>query len=284
MLGEPFGTSSDFENLTPRQQEQLRERLEEGFFLRQSRGAFNFFAHRGDWDAAVILDACRFDTFADALGRPGALQGTLEERISPGSCTEDWLAECLEGDLSDVVYISASPYISRWYFEQAGIDVRLAHLEEVWRSGWDDGLHTVPPAAVTAAYRRLAGLFAGAKFVLHYMQPHQPFIGAARVPGAGWRAYFGAMELDVPQLEGKTAMEMLEDGEATREVVYAAYRANLDLVLGEVAGLLPQLPQRVVITADHGECFGECGIFGHPPGLTMPELIRVPYFRLDVQA
>ena len=33
----------------------------------------------------------------------------------------------------------------------------------------------------------------------------------------------------------------------------------------------------VVITADHGEAFGEFGIFGHPCGTPLPELIVVPY-------
>ena len=41
------------------------------------------------------------------------------------------------------------------------------------------------------------------------------------------------------------------------------------------------LPPRTVITADHGEAFGECGIFGHPPGLLLPELIEVPYLTIE---
>jgi hypothetical protein len=77
--------------------------------------------------------------------------------------------------------------------------------------------------------------------------------------------------------QGKTPLEMLADGETDRQTVLAAYRANLRLALAAVAGSLDVLPPRVVVTADHGEAFGECGIFGHPPGLLLPELIEVPY-------
>lgn len=283
--------------------ERLR-RLEEGYFLQNApAGAFDVFEHREEWRTAIVLDACRFDAFA----KVNRLPGTLAKRISVASCTEDWGLRCLDRPLADVVYISGSPYVSTWYLEQLGVERQLAHLEEVWRDGWDDTLHTVPPRAIADAFDRLYPQWPDKKFVLHFMQPHHPYIGPFRVRGAGWRKYFGAMELDVPQLEGRTPIEMLEDGKASREEVVRAYESNLELVLGEVERLLhrppgatgvsllgptgvspvgpeeaqPALPRPVVVTADHGEAFGESGVFGHPCGTPLPELLEVPYLVIE---
>lgn len=289
-------------------EQDLRRRVEEGYFLQNvDPGAFDLMEHREQWGTAVILDACRFDTFEKVIGKRGQAPFSNDKRgpagkrglapfspfengacpllpkISVASCTEDWVLRCLDRPLEDVAYISASPYISRWYLEQVGIPMRLGHLEEVWKHGWDDQLHTVPPQAVAEAFHRLRAEFvaredAPTKFVLHFMQPHQPFIGQVRLAKAGWRKYFGAMELDVAELEGQTPIEMLEDGCVSRAEVEAAYESNLELVLQAVCELLPDLPRPVVVTADHGEALGECGVFGHPCGLPLPELIEVPYW------
>ena len=271
-------TSAPLENLSEPQRQELRERIEKGFLLQNGDpGWFSLLAERSQWDAAIVLDACRFDVFE----KVNFIPGRLARRISPGSCTEDWIAATFDGKFDDVVYLSASPYISRWYLDQIRLPMPFAHIEDIWRSGWDDSLHTVPPVTVAAAYRRLRPAFPQKKFILHFMQPHHPYIGAARVTGAGWRKYFGAMELDSPQLEGQTPVEMLESGQADRAAVLAAYEANLTLALRKIETLLPELPPRSVITADHGEAFGECGIYGHPCGLPMPELIAVPYLVVD---
>jgi hypothetical protein len=270
-------TASPLDSLSDDQRRELQARLEEGFDLRNTSPRwFSLLAERAEWDLAVVLDACRYDVFAET----NTLPGRLERRVSPGSCTEDWIAATFEGRMDDVVYVSATPYVSRWYMEQIGMEPPFAHIEEVWQSGWDDSLHTVPPRAVADAWRRLRPALPGKKFVLHFMQPHHPYIGKVGVKGAGWRKYFGAMETDQPELEGKTPTEMLADGEAQRDEVLAAYRANLELVLEVVADIVSDQPGRMVVTADHGEAFGECGIYGHPPGLLMPELICVPYLRL----
>ncbi|MFB3894153.1 MAG: hypothetical protein ACE15C_19285 [Phycisphaerae bacterium] len=276
--------SSALDHLTEDQRRQLRRRLEEGYHLRNvDSKCFSLLAEWDKWDTAIVLDACRFDAFQ----KVNFLPGRLARRISPGSCTEDWIAACLEGlagsRLDDVAYISASPYVSRWYFEQIGVQMPFAQLEEVWRSGWDDSLHTVPPTAVIDAWRSAGGgcgRTTGRKFVLHFMQPHHPYIGAVRIPGAGWRQFFGAMELDAPQLEGQTPTEMLEDGRIDRETAVRAYESNLKFVLDSLAAIRNELSPRTVITSDHGETFGECGIFGHPCGLPMPELIEIPYLEL----
>jgi glucan phosphoethanolaminetransferase (alkaline phosphatase superfamily) len=70
----------------------------------------------------------------------------------------------------------------------------------------------------------------------------------------------------------------LAKGRLSRETVWSAYLDTLRAGLDEVAVLLENVDaERVIITADHGECFGEWGLFGHHRAVPVPELIRVPW-------
>jgi arylsulfatase A-like enzyme len=81
-----------------------------------------------------------------------------------------------------------------------------------------------------------------------------------------------------------TAVEMhpwpaLRRGEADYETVWEHYLDNLRYALDEVRVLLENLDaETVVITADHGEAFGDFGAHGHPDGLLLPQIKRVPWF------
>jgi len=70
---------------------------------------------------------------------------------------------------------------------------------------------------------------------------------------------------------------LLRRGEVTTERVWAAYEANLRYVLEEVAALLDNVSGRLVLTADHGNCFGEWGLYGHPMHTPVPALLAVPW-------
>ncbi|MFQ5885465.1 MAG: hypothetical protein ACE5IO_10250, partial [Thermoplasmata archaeon] len=53
------------------------------------------------------------------------------------------------------------------------------------------------------------------------------------------------------------------------------------LALDWVMRLVQVLKGRVVITSDHGNLFGEYGLFRHPRGLYLPELTQVPWLELQ---
>ena len=199
-------TRSILENAGAGAQE-LGRRLEQGRALReQAGGGFCLMDQREHWDLAVVLDACRYDVFA----RVNRLPGRLEKRISPGSSTEEWVEVNCDGDFQDVVYVSASPYVSRLYLEQLGLSVPFAHLEETWKKGWDENLHTVPPQAVMEAYRRVKTAWPMKRFVLHFMQPHYPFIGATRIGAEGWRKYWARSRPSRPSCKGPPSMSCLK--------------------------------------------------------------------------
>ena len=45
----------------------------------------------------------------------------------------------------------------------------------------------------------------------------------------------------------------------------------------EVERLKEQLPGRVILTADHGEAFGEYRLYGHGAGLRIEGLVKAPW-------
>ena len=70
-----------------------------------------------------------------------------------------------------------------------------------------------------------------------------------------------------------------------REEAIEAYEDNLRFVLKYVKKITDKYPQkRIIITSDHGDCFGEYGLFGHPPNVHIKELIEVPWFEVENKA
>jgi len=76
---------------------------------------------------------------------------------------------------------------------------------------------------------------------------------------------------------------MLDAGEVTREVVWSAYRSNLEFAWPAVNQLLDELPGLTAVTSDHGNAMGERAwpfpirVYGHPLGILIPPLTEVPW-------
>jgi hypothetical protein len=103
--------------------------------------------------------------------------------------------------------------------------------------------------------------------MLHYIQPHAPYIADAI-----------QNEDDISQTESRP-MWALRSGHIDRATGWEMYLDNLRLALDSVEILLENLDaQRVVLTADHGESFGEYGgKFGHIDGYLTPQVRKVPW-------
>ncbi|PSQ35968.1 hypothetical protein BRD05_03965 [Halobacteriales archaeon QS_9_70_65] len=219
-----------------------------------------------DWDLLVVLDACRADLWAETVPPDGDLPvGTT--RLSPAGTSAEWLEAVLgrpAAALSSVGYVTANPYSDGHVDGDA-----LGYLREVWRDAWDDDLGTVPPRAVTDAAVRAGRARDLDRLIVHYMQPHFPSVADDRDDGVALEA-FGDRSLSV--------WEDLRFGRRSRADVWAAYRANLRAVLDDVQLLLSNVDaDRAVITADHGNAFGERGVYGHAAGLAFRPLREVPW-------
>ncbi|MFC7157958.1 hypothetical protein ACFQPA_21300 [Halomarina halobia] len=223
-----------------------------------------------DWDNLVILDACRYDMFAEQHYLPGR----LESRISRGSAT--W--EFLEGNfanrvLEDTVYVTASPMLHR---NEDALNTRLHAVMNVWQeNGWDERYRTVLPETTTEYAMRAAERYPNKRIIVHYLQPHYPFLGPTG------QEHF---PLDTLALWGELKEGTLDIPE---EILWRAFRENLDIVLPHVEELMEVFEGRTVVTSDHGQVIGErcypipVREYGHPIGIYMDELVRVPWLVYD---
>ncbi len=226
------------------------------------------------WDTLIVLDACRLDVFRTAW--PGC-----SSIVSPGSCTLDWVEANFVRNpsnhaLADVTMVTANPYSSREFFDTKGWSYPLAACISAWKVGWDMELDTVPPETVVEETIR-AQEGDSDRLLVHFLQPHAPFIGDPSLPMPLGRDPKRPIGYGV----GDATWRAIRSGLVPIEEAKAAYRGNLQLVLRHVSRLLGILEGRIVITSDHGELFGEYGLFGHPERVSVPPLVNVPWLELD---
>ncbi|WP_199174850.1 alkaline phosphatase family protein [Halegenticoccus soli] len=216
-----------------------------------------------DWDNLLILDACRYDAFAEEADLPG----TLESRTSRGSMTREWVrGNFSDRKLYDTVYVTGNGNFD-YVRDKIGADI---HAEvPLWRDEHRTGAgkSITPPETVAEATLRCAEEYPTKRIVGHFVQPHTPYLGPT-----GERFDPRVPLKDIPRRYDVSV------GEIAR-----AYRENLSLVLEEVETLVAELPGKTVVTADHGELLGDrlrpvpVRDYGHPDGIYMDELVTVPW-------
>jgi len=142
---------------------------------------------------------------------------------------------------------------------------RFGGFYEVWRTHATHH-NAVPPVTMRQATREAHERHE--RVVAHWLQPHEPFI-ASDAPIVGGAA------------TKSNVWDALQRGEVGAGVVWDSYKATLELALEHVDALLEEVDARVLVTADHGNAFGEWGIYGHPWGWPQPAVRRVPWVLVD---
>ena len=100
------------------------------------------------------------------------------------------------------------------------------------------------------------------------MQPHTPYRG---------------LDLDGLGVTGdktfrETVWDWIASGRLSRDEAWEYYLDNLRWVLDDLEVLLRNVnSDRVIISADHGEAFGEWGAYGHSPHGQFAGLREVPW-------
>jgi len=135
------------------------------------------------WDYLIVLDACRYDYFSELYR--GYLRGELKKVISPGSSTLEWCKKSFQEVYSDVIYISANPYInSKGRIEGFNASNHFCKVIDVWDWGWNEEFGTVHPKTVNEAVQSFKDDYPNKRFIIHYLQPHAPYLGyKPRIPG-----------------------------------------------------------------------------------------------------
>lgn len=227
-----------------------------------------------DWDNLIILDGCRYDTFSEL----NHIDGIAQYRLSKGSSSGEFLRQnFLGGTHHDTVYLTANPYLDE-VGDSFHTVLDLVHDDRYW----DKELGTVLPDSVVKRAKEMGAEFPHKRYIVHFIQPHYPFIGDLR----------SEIEFDYPMV-GKSrnldqnAMpvwnKLPEKSWETTRLVRRAYRENLEIVLKSVEELVDKLGGKSVITADHGNMLGERQFpipvrgYGHPIHTHVPALIKVPW-------
>ncbi|WP_336037525.1 hypothetical protein [Halobacterium yunchengense] len=239
-----------------------------------------------DWDLLVVLDACRVDTLREVADEYDFIE-EVDEMWSIGSHSAEWIAqtftESQRRDVEQTRYVTGNAHASRVLEERRTpplintLPVDLSRwnfvdtdsfdaIDMVWENYNDETYRVALPEVMTDYTIDVSRELDQNRLIVHYMQPHLPYIGQAHPEGRS------PTELE---MEG---YEKLETGDADREEVYELYKDTLRLVLDQVELLLENVDaDRVAITADHGEAFGELRAYGHPEGFPHPIVKKVPW-------
>lgn len=233
-----------------------------------------------EWDLLVVLDACRLDVL-ESVADEYSFLNDIRSIWSVGSTSDEWLAKTFTNEyldrIQETAYVTSNPHTERVFNSGETIDhpggrllfgewdtvskSDFAFLDEVWEYGWVDG-SAVPPRTMTDRAISVYHEQQPERLIVHYLQPHRPYLEAGP--------------------EVRNTWEKLYNEELSVETAWKAYEENLRLVLEDVSLLLSNVDaKRTVITADHGEAFGELMKFGHSAGFPHPAVKRVPWVETE---
>jgi len=226
------------------------------------------------WNVLLVLDACRFDYFRE-------WEPETRRVGSMGSITWAWVAglvEVVRRLAEPVLYVTANPVVNR---EMRKYPDMAIHMLSPWKDRWGRhgplDLPTVHPGDLAECVRQYVSEHGQPRrMVVHFVQPHVPFIGRRSIPYSGWgRDMSDTLSREVKKLPH--VRDALSQGLVSMEEVRRCYRDNVELVAEHRARLSADLRGLVVTTADHGELLGERGLYGHTAGPAQPELLEVPW-------
>lgn len=243
-----------------------------------------------EWDLLIVLDACRVDAIQTLVDEYDILSN-IQKYKSVGSATLEWSAKTFIKEYSEEIaktaLVSGNGTVSLALEEDpqywAGVSERESWLDsiatwntvesddfflhdKVWDYGYRDPFTgTLLPECVTDRTISVARNHDPSRIIAHYLPPHAPYRSEAL------RA-----NRELAQHE-REPWQSLRSGTPTEDV-WKSYLNEIRWGLEHVSVLLQNVnAEKVVITADHGEMFGEYGIYSHPAGVPMWQLRNVPW-------
>jgi hypothetical protein len=230
-----------------------------------------------DWDNLIILDACRFDYFSDL----NYFEGELQKVTSKGKASWPFVKHNYLGrELHDTVSVTGNPFYNQLAGDNVFYTIKSSlgdiAQEDVSINHWHP--NTIQEQAVEAHEE-----FPNKRLIIHFMQPHQPFIGSV---GEELHDRIEGTKFEKTNLERDyIPAEAVENSLISIEEYRGAYKENLQIVLEYVEELLNKLDGKSIITADHGELLGERILgrrrYGHDHTYESPYLREVPWFVIN---
>lgn len=253
-----------------------------------------------EWDILVILDTCRVDAL-QAIANTYTFIDEVDSIRSVGGGSGEWIARTFDhghkDQIRETIYLTANghakqilddktpktnpdkhlTYKALRYYPTVGIN-EFKHVEylfqyEPWGEqgplGHKKGM--TPPRYVTDRAITIGREMEFDRMILHYFQPHSPWV---------WNAI--QENRDLNEYEEDWWNYFTESGDF--ETIWNAYLDDLHYVLRDVEVLLENInADEVVISADHGEAFGEYGILGHKLGSLHPKIRTVPWVSTEAR-
>jgi hypothetical protein len=242
-----------------------------------------------DWDVLILLDTCRVDALKQVESEYDFLSD-IGSIYSIGSTSSEWIAQTFShkyiDEIQKTAYVSGNGWaeeiienrvlpeehgnskvsFSNWDIAEQS---DFLSLDQAWRyesePRFDHGLGHPRPRYVTDRAISVAREHNPSRLIIHYSQPHSPYTSQAI-----------REDRELEEYE-KNPFDYLKEG-GNLELVWNAYIDHLKYVLDDVKMLLNNLDaEKVVISADHGEAFGEWGIYGHGSVLLHPQVKVVPW-------
>lgn len=237
-----------------------------------------------EWDALILLDTCRVDALGRVAPEYEFLPSDVGSLLSVGSTSSEWIAQTFSDEYADTIgntaYVSANGHakyvledgrppeeiegIPAWTnWKTVGAD-QLGTLEHVWQHDEQTPGH-VRPEFVTDKAIETARQGDFGRLIIHYSQPHAPYAARAL-----------REDDEMADYESQPFRYLVQGGD--RQKVMKAYYENLRSVLDSVGTLLENIDaDRTIISADHGEAFGEWSMYSHQIGALHPQIKRVPW-------
>jgi hypothetical protein len=236
--------------------------------------------YEDDWDLLIILDACRVDALREVANEYDFLPEVGSIR-SVGSTSIEWMGltfrEQFAEEIGQTAYINGNTQFEKIFGEQRtpphiaaapfGPDFdayrvvdsdEFYFVDNVYEYGFDEKHGTVMPRTMTDRAITAGRDHDPDRCIVHYMQPHTPYIGVDDPP--------------------EDPFGQLNYGSLSQETVWEMYIETLRTVLDSVAVLLENFDaDKVIITADHGEGFGEWTFYSHNIACPHPAVRRVPW-------
>ena len=221
-----------------------------------------------DWDNMYILDACRYDYFK----KVNAIEGDLRPVISKGGHSRTFMEENFVGrKLHDTVYVTANLHAD---FLDQDIFYTVEMIPYSERN----------PERVASCARKMHQRYPDKRIIVHFMQPHKPYLGPT---GEQIREQLRSRgRHDLIKRGNFINWEAHRRGQFPTEKFEQAYRENIEIALSHVEKLIDEIAGKSVVTADHGELFGErvyplCEpLYGHPDNVYIKELLTVPWLEI----
>lgn len=246
-----------------------------------------------DWDVLILLDTCRVDALREVKSEYEFI-GDVGSIWSVGGSSAEWIARTFDkhhlNEIKKTAYLSANTHLEgvldiKWQDTNEKystykalrlmptVDINdLGKIEylfnyEPWGEdgplGHKQGM--TPPRYVTDRAIQVNREDDYERLILHYFQPHSPWVANAL-----------KSDRELKKHEDDWWGYLTETGDV--ETVWKSYIDDLRYVLDDIELLLENLDaDKVAISADHGEAFGEYGILGHKIGSLHPKIRKVPW-------